>query len=74
MTTKTLIVREPVGVNCSNKTPRVVDSIPAPPGGGECRGVLARITLSRLEEGLLHEGYQCTDCHRRVKYVPKEGR
>lgn len=48
-----VIVRKPVGVAC----------------GGKCRGVLFRVTLSRLEEGLGHEGFECDTCHRRVKYV-----
>lgn len=40
--------------------------------GLPCRGVLMRQTLSRLEEGLGHEGFKCDKCNRRVKYVPKE--
>lgn len=35
-------------------------------------GVMARVTLSRLEEGLGHEGFECYSCHYRLKYVPKE--
>lgn len=67
--TNTTIVREPVGVNCSSASGRVEGSIPPAKGGGKCRGVMGRITLSRLEEGLGHEGFECTSCHRRVKYV-----
>lgn len=37
---------------------------------GRCRGTLLRVTLSRLEEGLGHEGFMCDMCGRRVKYVP----
>ncbi len=40
----------------------------------ECKGVLWRVDLSRLEEGLGHEGYKCDVCKRTVKYVPKKGR
>lgn len=40
-------------------------------GKNKCRGVLMRQTLSRIEEGLGHEGFQCDTCHRRVKYVPR---
>lgn len=40
----------------------------------KCNGVLMRQTLSRIEEGLGHEGFMCDACGRRVKYVPpKEG-
>jgi hypothetical protein len=49
------IQRRPVEVTC---------------GVAKCRGVMTRINLSRLEEGLLHEGFECASCHRRVKYVP----
>ena len=34
-------------------------------------GVMFRLTLSRLEEGLGHEGFQCDKCGERVKYVPE---
>lgn len=70
----TTIVRTPVGVNCSEKGRRVVGSVPPAKGGAECRGVMGRLTLSRMEEGLGHEGFQCDVCGRRVKYVPKETR
>lgn len=44
-------------------------------GKNQCRGILMRLTLSRIEEGLGHEGFQCDTCERRVKYVPrKEGK
>jgi hypothetical protein len=36
------------------------------------RGVLFRVDLSRLEEGLGHEGFQCDKCGHTVKYVPKD--
>ena len=36
-----------------------------------CGGVLARVTLSRLEEGLGHEGFRCDKCGRGVKRVPE---
>lgn len=65
-----LIVRKPVGINCSGMSGRVVGSIPPSPGGGKCRGTMNRLTLSRLEEGLGHEGFECASCGRRVKYVP----
>lgn len=38
-----------------------------------CKGTLWRITLSRLEERLGHEGFKCAKCMRRVKYVPSPG-
>ncbi len=41
-------------------------------GKSGCRGVLRRVTLSRLEEGLGHEGFDCDKCGRRLKYVPTE--
>lgn len=34
------------------------------------RGVMCRLTLSRLEEGLGHEGFQCDKCGVKVKRVP----
>jgi hypothetical protein len=40
--------------------------------GAPCRGVLMRQMLSRLEESLGQEGFQCDRCSRRVKYVPKK--
>lgn len=39
--------------------------------GARCCGVLMRQTLSRLEEGLGHEGFKCESCGRMVKYVPQ---
>lgn len=36
------------------------------------KGVLFRVTLSRLEEGLGHEGFRCDPCGYAVKYVPRE--
>ncbi len=66
------IVRMPVGVNCSSQGPHVVGSIwPAKGATPMCRGVMFRLTLSRLEEGLGHEGFACDKCGRRVKYVPE---
>lgn len=38
------------------------------------RGVLWSVQLSRLEEGLGHEGYACDKCRNRIKYVPKNER
>ena len=35
------------------------------------KGVLVRIDLSRLEEGLGHEGYRCDKCGYRIKRVPE---
>lgn len=65
------IVRKPVGVNCSGHGHHVVGSIPPAKGATpKCMGVMFRLTLSRLEEGLGHEGFQCDKCGRRVKYVP----
>lgn len=70
-----LIVRKPVGINCSSKRSGVEGMLPAAKGGPDtCRGAMSRITLSRLEEGLGHEGFECSDCRRRVKYVPKKDR
>ena len=34
-------------------------------------GVLFRVDLSRLEEGLGHEGFQCNKCAHTIKFVPK---
>lgn len=66
------IVRTPVGVNCSGHGHHVVGSIPPAKGATpRCMGVMFRLTLSRLEEGLGHEGFQCDKCGRRVKYVPE---
>lgn len=65
-----IIVRKPVGIGCSETAVRVVGSIPPAKGGGKCGGTMLRFTLSRIEEGLGHEGFECTRCHRRVKYVP----
>lgn len=36
------------------------------------KGVLFRVDLSRLEEGLQHQGYRCDRCGYAVKYVPKK--
>jgi hypothetical protein len=67
------IVRTPVGVNCSGHGHHVAGSIPPAKGATpKCMGVMFRLTLSRLEEGLGHEGFQCDKCGRRVKYVPPE--
>lgn len=63
-----IAVRKPVGVNCGAKR-CVVGGIPPVEGGGMCQGVMSRIALSRLEEGLGHEGFECDKCHRRVKYI-----
>lgn len=68
--TRYIVVRKPVGVNCNGLTVR--GGIPSAAGGGKCGGVMMRKDLSRLEEGLGHEGFECNVCHRRVKYVPKE--
>lgn len=66
-----IITKVPVGVNCDAKKPAVVGALAAAPRGPEgCRGVMSRVTLSRLEEGLGHEGFECDKCHRKVKYVP----
>lgn len=53
-----VVVRKPVEVTC---------------GALKCTGVMWRLTLSRLEEGLGHEGFACDKCGRRVKYVPPAG-
>lgn len=63
------VVRQPVGVNCGSGSGRVVGSIPPAKGGGKCSGLMRRIDLSRLEEGLGHEGYECDKCGRRLKYI-----
>ena len=54
------IVRKPVGVGC-----------PACAKAKRLHGVMFRLTLSRLEEGLGHEGFQCDKCGERIKYVPE---
>lgn len=65
-----VITNKPVGVNCGNRL--VIGGVPAAPGGNKkCQGLMARVTLSRLEEGLGHEGFVCTSCKRRVKYVAR---
>ena len=56
---KMTVVRKPVGLVCAARV-----------AGKKCGGVMGRIDLSRLEEGLHHEGFECAACHRRVKYVP----
>jgi hypothetical protein len=67
-----VVVHKPVGVNCSGQGPHVTGSIwPAKGATPMCRGVMGRITLSRLEEGLGHEGFKCDKCGRRVKYVAR---
>ena len=67
-----IIVTRPVGVNCSAKARRVQDSLPAAQGGSDtCPGVMFRLNLSRIEEGLGQEGFMCDKCGRRVKYIPK---
>ncbi len=65
-----VIVRKPVGVGCGSQSRLVVGGIYPAKGGGKCGGVMLRLTLSRIEEGLGHEGFECTVCKRRVKYVP----
>lgn len=37
----------------------------------KCKGVLFRVELSRLEEGLGHEGFRCETCGHTVKRVPE---
>ena len=72
--TNMTITKKPVGINCSSTRPVVGSPLPAAPGGNpKCPGVMSRIDLSRLEEGLGHEGFECSSCHRRVKYVPARG-
>lgn len=39
----------------------------------DCRGLMWRIDLSRLEEALGHCGYQCDTCGLRIKTVPQQG-
>jgi len=51
-----IVVRKPVGIKCTQP---------------KCGGLVVRVDLSRLEEGLGHEGFECRKCHRRVKYVPE---
>ncbi len=65
-----IVVKKPVGLNCGSGRGRVVGSVPPAPGGGKCSGIMHRIDLSRLEEGLGHEGFECCVCRRRVKRVP----
>lgn len=36
-------------------------------------GVMFAVPLSRLEEGLGHEGFKCDKCGKSVKYVPPGG-
>lgn len=47
-------------------TRRPIVECPVP----RCSGVLWRVPLSRLEEGLHHEGFRCDKCEHAVKYVP----
>ena len=69
------ISKTPVGVNCSSTKSHVTGALSAAKGGPDkCPGVMMRLTLSRLEEGLGHEGFECDKCHRRVKYVPSKER
>lgn len=35
-----------------------------------CRGLMWRVDLSRLEEALGHEGYECDSCGVRIKTIP----
>lgn len=58
-----IVVRKPVGVTCSACVKA---------GRPRSASVMLRISLSRLEEGLGHEGFECNVCHTRVKYVPPE--
>lgn len=71
---KVTITHKPVGIRCSTNAGNVVDAVPPAPGGGKCNGLMARISLSRLEEGLGHEGYECQKCKRRVKYIAERAR
>lgn len=34
------------------------------------RGVMVRVDLSRLEEGLGHAGYRCSRCGHTIKRIP----
>jgi hypothetical protein len=56
-----IVTHKPVGVGC-----------PACHKAKRLHGVMFRLTLSRLEEGLGHEGFECDKCGERIKYVPKE--
>jgi hypothetical protein len=69
--TNTMITTKPVSVACGTNGRGIVGQIPLTPGGGACAGVLLRITLSRIEEGLGQEGFLCDTCGRKVKYIPK---
>lgn len=51
------VYKKPIGLACVK-------------GKAHCRGFMSRINLSRLEEGLGHEGFQCTECGAKAKYVP----
>lgn len=53
---------------------RPVENVNCPACTKTERGVLFRVDLSRLEEGLGHEGFECDRCRYRVKYVPPIGR
>lgn len=58
------IERATCGAAVTSTTSRLIST------DGKCRGVLMRQTLSRIEEGLGHEGFACDACGRRIKYVP----
>lgn len=55
------IVNKPVGVACPACAMGKNE-----PG----KGVMFRIPLSRIEEGMGHEGFECDKCGERRKYVP----
>ena len=52
-------------------TRKPVEKGACPKCANKFRGVLFRIQLSRLEEGLGHEGFRCDKCGYSVKYVPE---
>lgn len=62
----------PVGIGCGSTSRLVVGALPPVKGGRKCGGLMNRVTLSRLEESLGHEGFECAKCGRRIKRVPKE--
>jgi hypothetical protein len=53
------------------KLPTIVKNPPGATCPDKCDGLLMRYTLSRLEEGLGHEGFECDRCRKRLKYVPQ---
>jgi hypothetical protein len=76
-TTNYVATTESVGLTCSSMGSRIVGSIPPAPNPrvrrSKCGGLMQRLShgLSRLEQFLSHELFECSSCKRRVKMVPR---